>query len=49
MGIGEIKNCDGEECIQRLREGMKGVKLGNVKSSLNNDGKFQIDVEFSTT
>ncbi len=48
MGIGEIKDCDGEECMQRLREGMKGVKVGNVKSSLNNDGNFLNDVEFST-
>jgi hypothetical protein len=40
MGIGEIKDCDGENCIHKLREGMRGVKLGNVKSSLNNYGKF---------
>lgn len=32
MGIGEIKDRDGEDYIQRLREGMRGVKLGNVKS-----------------
>jgi hypothetical protein len=40
MGIGEIKYYDVEDCIRRLREGMKYVKLRNVKSSLNNDGKF---------
>jgi hypothetical protein len=40
MGIGEIKDHDGEDCIWRLREGMRGVNPGNVKSSLNNDGKF---------
>jgi len=32
MGIGEIKDCDGEDYIWRLREGMRGVELGNVKS-----------------
>jgi len=40
MGIGEIKDRDGEDYIRRLREGMRGVKLGNVKSLLKNDGKF---------
>jgi hypothetical protein len=49
IGIGEIKDCDGKECIWRLREGTTSVKLGNVKSSLNNDGKILIGVKFSTT
>jgi len=32
-------------CVWKLRGGMKGVELVNVKSSLNNDGKFWISVK----
>ncbi len=38
--MNKIKGCDGEDYVWRLREKMRGVKLGDVKSSSNNDGKF---------
>jgi hypothetical protein len=40
MEINKIKGCDGEDYVWKLRERTKGVKLGDVKSSSNNDGKF---------
>jgi len=41
-----FKSCDGQGlCVWKLRGGMKGVELVNVKSSLNNDGKFWISVK----